>query len=249
MSKIIPTQEWLNLYESKQDILSSVSDFNEYFSLKEMFDKPLHKIEIGRLPFPTGELLVRDPLIYLQKNETPYLESIPNGNHPLTLLVVELEEDYFRYVATRLKTKDTKAIKHKEALLGNEDLVNFKEGEYFGFNVDAGLATIVDVSTKDAYCNFVENWIVKNPESNIYDNYFADQFKQNAIDNPKYQREAGDWINFKIPNTELYVPMIQTGFGDGIYPVYFGFDENNEICEVVTQFIDLELTFDDEEDE
>jgi hypothetical protein len=31
-------------------------------------------------------------------------------------------------------------------------------GEYFGFNVDAGLATIVDTETRDLYCSFVDQW-------------------------------------------------------------------------------------------
>ena len=30
------------------------------------------------------------------------------------------------------------------------------------------------------------------------------------------------WVNFKIPNSELSISMIQSGFGDGKYPVYFG---------------------------
>ncbi|QQO11384.1 DUF4241 domain-containing protein [Breznakiella homolactica] len=41
---------------------------------------------------------------------------------------------------------------HTEALKGNENLDELEEGEYFGFNVDAGLGTIVDVQTRDAFC-------------------------------------------------------------------------------------------------
>ncbi|WHT40922.1 DUF4241 domain-containing protein [Myroides sp. mNGS23_01] len=50
-----------------------------------------------------------------------------------------------------------------------------------------------------------------------------------------------------MPGTDLTIPMIQSGYGDGAYPVYFGYDENNEVCEIVVQFIDIELTFEDEE--
>ena len=54
--------------------------------------------------------------------------------------------------------------------------------------------------------------------------------------NPKFQREDGDWINFKIPNTDLSIPMIQSGFGDGQYPVYFGYDEKGNLCDIVLEF-------------
>ena len=42
--------------------------------------------------------------------------------------------------------------------------------------------------------------------------------------------------------------MIQSGFGDGQYPVYFGYDENNNVCEVVIEYFDLEQTFGQEEE-
>lgn len=53
-----------------------------------------------------------------------------------------------------------------------------------------------------------------------------------------------------MPGTEWHIPMFQSGFGDGVYPVYWGLDENGEICQLVIQFIDIELAYGDEgEDE
>ena len=112
-----------------------------------------------------------------------------------------------------------------------------EEDSYFGFSVDAGLATIVDVETKNAYCDFEEKWYQENPEKNIYDDFFTEIFAQNAIEHPLYQREGGDWINFKIPHTDLTIPMIQSGFGDGNYPVYFGYDKDHQLCDVVIEYI------------
>ena len=77
----------------------------------------------------------------------------------------------------------------------------------------------------------------QHPNGNIYDDYFDELFKLNAIAYPKFQRPGGDWINFKIPNTDLYVPMIQSGFGDGLYPVYWAFDEAGDICQIIIEFI------------
>ena len=69
--------------------------------------------------------------------------------------------------------------------------------------------------------------------------FFAEVFAKNAEENPNYQREGGDWINFKIPNSELSIPMIQSGFGDGRYPVYFGYDKNGKLCDLVVEYIYL----------
>ncbi|MGV0754517.1 DUF4241 domain-containing protein [Empedobacter brevis] len=244
-----PTTEWLKLYNEKKSNLQSQSDLNLYFSADEICGKRLFHLDLGNYSFPTGEILVRDPLVYLTKEENPYFISIPTGVFPITVLVVQFEEDHYRYVGFRLKTKDTKAVLYTEALLGNEELQDVEEGEYFGFSVDAGLATIVDVATRDAYAAFEQEWQKNHPDGNIYDDYFAALFSQSYQDKPDFQREGGDWIRFDIPNTNLSIPMIQSGFGDGVYPVYFGFDDHNEICEVVVQFIDIELTMEADEEE
>ena len=95
----------------------------------------------------------------------------------------------------------------------------------------------MDVETRDRYCDFEEEWYKSNPGGNIYDDFFAGEFKKSYETNPKFQREGGDWINFFIPNTNLSIPMIQSGFGDGEYPVYFGYDKDGKLCEVVIEYI------------
>ena len=113
--------------------------------------------------------------------------------------------------------------------------------------MDAGLGTILDKETLLAFDEFFMNWHKENPEGNIYDDYFADIFKKNYEENPKYQRDGGDWINWCVPGTNLYMPIFQSGFGDGTYPVYFGYDENDSICCLIIEFIDIKMAYEDEE--
>lgn len=84
---------------------------------------------------------------------------------------------------------------------------------------------------------------------NMYDDYFAELFAQNYKDNPTNQRDAGDWINWTVPNTNYQIPMFASGFGDGSYPVYFAYDDNGEVCGLYIQFIDIELALSEEGDE
>ena len=53
---------------------------------------------------------------------------------------------------------------------------------------------------------------------------------------------------FQNTGTDLSIPMIQTGFGDGVYPAYFGYDEKQNICELVVQYIAIEMAFGDEDE-
>ena len=231
------TKDWFEQYEKAKDILVSPIDYGELFNKKEVQGKKLFVLNMGEVNFPTGSILVRDPLVYLKRQEQPYMQKVHAGVFPIDTLVAEVGEDHYRYVATRVKFSDTKALIYRNALKGNENLSDVNENSFYGFYVDAGLATIADVETRDRYCDFEENWYKENPDGNIYDDFFAEEFKKSYKRNPNFQREEGDWINFNIPNTNLSIPMIQSGFGDGEYPVYFGYDKDGEVCEVVIEYI------------
>ncbi|MBF1361338.1 MAG: DUF4241 domain-containing protein [Mogibacterium diversum] len=207
--------------------------------MKEIQGKEIFILDMGEIEFPTGDILVRDPLVWLNRDEKAYLTSVPRGKYRIETLVVKLEEDHYRYALSRVRFTENVPKIYYEALKGDENLDDVDGDSIFGFNVDAGLATIVDIETRNAYCDFKDKWYTENPNKNIYDDFFAEVFAKNAEENPVYQREGGDWINFKIPNSELSIPMIQSGFGDGRYPVYFGYDENGKLCDLVLEYIYL----------
>lgn len=233
------TKEWLEKYESVKNLLTAHVNYAEVFGKSEIHGKKLFVLEMGEITFPTGEILVRDPLVWLKRSSKPYLTKLPTGKYKIETLVAEIEEEHYRYVLTRVKFSETKPVIYYEALKGDENLDGVDNESIFGFMVDAGLATIVDVETRDRYCDFVDSWYKENPDKNIYDDFFANEFRKSYLENPKFQREVGDWINFKIPNTDLSIPMIQTGFGDGLYPVYFGYDDKGNICDIVLEYIPI----------
>lgn len=239
MEKMQVSKKWMEKYQEIKPMMSPGVNYADCFKMKEIDGKELFVLDMGEVNFPSGEIIVRDPLVWLSRREMPYLQTVPVGKYRLETLVAKIEEDHFRYVATRVKFTDQDPVVYYEALSGDEDLDSFDEGSFYGFAVDAGLATVVDLETRDAYCDFEEAWYKKNPDKNIYDDFFAEVFRQSFIENPLYQRDGGDWINFKIPGTDLSIPMIQSGFGDGVYPVYFGYDKDNQLCDLVIEYINL----------
>lgn len=239
MKKLQPSKEWKTRYDEVKELLTSPVNYAECFEMKEIQGKEIFILDMGDISFPTGDILVRDPLVWLNRDEKAYLQSVPKGRFRIETLVVKLEEDHYRYALSRVKFRESLPVIYYEALKGDENLDDVDDDSIFGFNVDAGLATIVDVETRNAYCDFEDKWYAENPDKNIYDDFFAAIFAKSAEENPLYQRDGGDWINFKIPNSELSIPMIQSGFGDGRYPVYFGYDENGKLCDLVVEYIYL----------
>lgn len=246
-----PTKEWLSLWQQKREVLASQVNFNHYFSLTELAGKQLTVIDIGPCSIPSGQLFVRDPLCYLTQNDgQPYFQTAPVGTYRTEVCVIKRDEsdDCNRYAAVRLRFSDAEAVRFEEALVGNEQLQGLEAGEYFGFNVDAGLACICDKQVQQAYMAFEQSWRQENPGKNIYDDYFAALFTDSYKQHPQYQRSGGDWVNWKIPNSDYHLPFFQSGFGDGAYPVYWGYDAAGQICQIVVQFIDIELVYEIEDE-
>lgn len=246
------SKQWLTTWQEKRHLLASPVDLNEYFEKSEIAEKSVKCFSAGKASFPTGAILARDPLVYLaDEDNEPYMFNVPAGDYDVIVSAVEDDGRYF-YAAAKIDITDKKAVRYEEALVGIENLEDFKIGEYFGFNVDAGLGCLTDVKVAAAYKAFEDKNIEANPDFNIHDDCLGEVFAESAKKYPEFQREGGDYINWTIPGTDYNLVMVQSGFGDGAYPVYYGYDENEEIACVVMQFIDIELAFgennDDEED-
>ncbi|KAA2215465.1 DUF4241 domain-containing protein [Chryseobacterium sediminis] len=238
-------QSWMQKWEEVKNIMVCPTDLETYFTSNEILGKKMETMEVGNVSLPSGKVVVRDPLVSLNANQSPYFIQAPTGNFPVRIAVVKSEDWGDRYAVVKVEFTKEKPVVYREALVGIEELEGVAKDDYFGFAVDAGLGCIAD---KDVL-PFVDRFIDEMDVNNIYDDYFADLFLQSYKAYPKNQREAGDWINWTIPDTNYQIPMFASGFGDGTYPVYFAYDANEEICGLYIQFIDIELALSDEDED
>ncbi|MCT4595463.1 MAG: DUF4241 domain-containing protein [Anaeromicrobium sp.] len=247
------TKEWLSKWELKRKKLSSPVDYNEYYTSSNIAGREIDILSIGYCSIPSGEILVREPLCFsASTHEKPYFQTAPKGEFLVELCVVKpTKDDCARCATARIRFTGAEAVRFEEALIDYEDLDDLGEDDYYGFNVDAGLACICDKTVHRAYCDFYEKWHIEheNDEGNIYLDYFADLFEKSYKISPKYQCSDGDWINWKIPETDYHMPIFSSGFGDGTYPVYWGYDKDGVICQMIVEFIDIRLAYEEEEKE
>ena len=250
---MLPTKEWLEKYESVKETLACSVDLNTYFELPEIEGKSLTVMNIGPCTVPSGKLMVFDPLVYIGvQGNAPYYKTVPVGTYDTEVAVIKADgTDCNRYASVRLRFSENRPVKFYEALVGRENILEVEEDYFFGFPVDAGLGCICDAEVYKAFCEWSEKWNKEHPDGNHYDDYFEPLFAENYKKYPEYQREGGDWLNWQIPGTEYRVPIFQSGFGDGFYPVYWGVDSSGEICQIVIQFINIEFEYGeyDEDDE
>ena len=225
--------------------LNPDTDLNIYFDVDKY-----NLINIGDVVLDTGEIVVCDPLCCLGMGYNkipPLVQRVLIGKYPVTISVFDSKEYGIRYMASKLSFSNKMPVRFQLATKKGDNLVDLKEDEIFGFPVDAGLACFCDRHTEILYEEFYTDWHNKNPNKNHYDDYFSEIFEKSYREKPQYQRSGGDWINWYVPNTENNITMFNTGFGDGFYPCYWGYDEQSKICCLIIQFINPS-TFDEGEE-
>lgn len=202
-------------------------------------------LTVGTVDVPSGKVVVADPLDYLSGEHiiAPVLErEIPKGSYPAEVSICRHNEIGIRMCTTRLKIKETAAVRYE--LAKSEEATaaaHLKDVIMHGFPVDAGMMCFIDAEGAKKYAEFLDKWHRENPDGNHYNDYFAAFFAESDKKLPQFQREGGDFIEWANPDTGERMVQISSGFGDGFYQSFWGFDDGGDVCELIVPLVDPDL--------
>jgi hypothetical protein len=199
-------------------------DYNKYLNKKIIENTPIEIVDLGKLYLPSGEIVACDP--FVNPESKPFSRKVFPGIYNVKIYIAKTEKSGNRIAFAKLEFNNKKADKWVLATIDGDDISKLKKDEYLGFSVDAGVGSFFDYQSGIAYSKFLENFYNQNDSLNIYDDLLAKEFKKNAK-NPNDQKDIGDWLNFKIPNENLNIIMFHSGYGDGVYPTYWGLTNDN----------------------
>ena len=167
---------------------------------------------VGEVDFPTGQVIITDPLCYLHSEENRKIldRTIPIGKYEVELAILNSKTISKRVVGARLKIRNDKVLRYEQT--------QNKSSSFNGFGVDAGLASFCDATVAEEYTKFYSN-----------NDYFIKLL------------QGKQFIDWEIPGTNHKIAMFETGFGDGYYMSLYGLNEKDEVCELVIPFINPEL--------
>ena len=243
----MPATQWLNKYESIKDKLACKTDLDAHFTEKVIGNREVDVLDIGAVHFPSGTIFACDPLVELE-DTPPFIQTIPAGTYPVKICVVPSEKYGDRYACVKVEVSREKPVRHELGMVGNENLdAALGDDDYFGFGVDAGMGCIADIQTQAAFKTYWAKRLEEDPDIDPYNDLFCDLLEENAKATPKYQGDYGDWLNWTVPDTDCNLPIFASGWGDGYYPVYFGYDAKGEVCAVYVRFIDIEASYKEQE--
>ena len=242
-------KNWHEMYERNKNKFRCKVDLESYFTEKKIGETEVDILNIGEVNLPTGEILACDPLVELGEAKT-YIQKTPVGKFPVKICVVPSESYGDRYACVKVEFNKNKPAVYELAVTGNEkEMDEAGEDEFYGFGVDAGMGCVADKKSQDEYSKYWKKLEKEEEADNPYDDIFEELLEESFKKFPKYQRDCGDWADFIIPDTDLNIPVFASGWGDGYYPCYFGYDEKGELCGFYILFIDIEKEYSDEEEE
>ena len=241
----MPSKEWLEKYEAVKQALVCKNDLDAYFTEKKIGNAQVDTLDIGTVHFPTGTILACDPLVELGE-ALPFIQTVPAGTYPVTICVVPSETYGDRYACVKVAISNNKPVRYEMGMVGAENLdEELQEDEFFGFFVDAGMGCIADLKAQEAFKAYWEQREMEDESIDPYNDLFCDLLEENFQAHPQYQRDGGDWLNWTVPGTDCNIPIFASGWGDGVYPCYFGYDAEGNVCGMYIRFIDIEREMND----
>jgi Protein of unknown function (DUF4241) len=215
-------------------------DYSDFTDLKH--NKYYDRFLAGQLNIPTGQIVCTDPMY--RELGLPQSWRVPKGKYPV-YLYIGLEDDFAGRVAyAELEVKDEIPTYWELSLIPENLLADTFEKKMNGFYpVENGLSCFADFETYSLYDKEITEYHKADTSNNYYFDKLDKLFKQNR-NVPKSSR-GEDWLNYIFDGPDRNIIMFGSGYGDGFYPRYVGYDKEGNVVKFITDFIQLKSTNDE----
>jgi hypothetical protein len=197
----------------------SLIDFDKYFDNNKSYKNKNEVKLIGELNIFSNKIIACDPFYVSEKFTYPFKEFIPNGSYAVYLSYSTVKDWGKRVAFAKIKFNNNKTIRYRVAEFEVKD--KNSENEYW---VDSGMGCFTDYKTAKIFANDQDVYCKKNKNGN----YYADKLE-------KHFKDKDSWANYIVGENKNVI-IISSGFGDGSYTSYFGYDSNNKITCLITDF-------------
>jgi hypothetical protein len=172
---------------------------------------------IGDLILPTGQLVACDPFVL--PDSPSFNLTLPRGTFPLILSIAQIKTDQ-RVAFAIVQLSQAVPATWEMLTIGSQDISTLKEGELFGYGVDAGTGCFMDLSASRALAKRMSE------QQDFYETLMAEM--------DKTYKNTWSWLDVKFGEGNLIA--FSSGYGDGVYATYAGRDHDGHACVVVTDF-------------
>ena len=183
-------------------------------------ERGISRVSMGMLEVPTGRLITTDPLV--QPDRSPLTRTVPPGRYEVVLFKAE-----GRVAMASLIFADKPVASWELGLLEGQNQAALARDEFYGFPVDAGLGSFMDMEAAKLMAMRDEKEQL-NAAGGAYDYY-------SSVLAPE-MGELDFLFHKPIPTNRVNSAIFWSGWGDGYYPAIWGLDADNQPVKLVIDF-------------
>jgi hypothetical protein len=169
-------------------------------------------MDIGKINIESGYIIACDPIV--MKDAIPYTQKTPIGHFPVQLSMAKTINDE-RVAFCRILFSNKSVARWEIALQPGQKRIDLNDTTIYCYGVDAGTGIFIDERSNDVF---------KHKNQSDWENVFVKKAEENGYKGFIYDFEGHNLATFP------------TGYGDGCYATYIGFDDQNNICRLLTDF-------------
>lgn len=192
-------------------------------SLTPPGQKPIQfrRQDIGTLQLPTGRIVACDPLV--NPDAAAFTRSVAPGDYATSLVIARFDTGNERVALACLQFADRPVVRWEMALVGDQDPSTLGPDDYFGYGVDAGTGCFMDAAAAALLAPRIGA-----------DETCADAICE-AMD--AHYVHTHSWCDYR-PDTAQAANVLcfSSGLGDGMYPSFFGLDDQGVPVMLLTDF-------------
>lgn len=210
--------------------MTHIENIAKLFTKNFMESPLLETFDGGKINLPSGKLVACDPL--LTNDMLAFSTVFPKGEFSI-LVHKERESNCVAYV--EIVFSNSPVSKWKLATTGNQRIEELKGEEIYGYPVESGMGCFMDVETQAAL-DSLEQKIFQRKGADfmgLYEEFFHEHFFD--------ENGAIDQFAMLKPNDDFAgnILAFETGYGEGFYGSYIGFDAQGSPVKIVTEFIEI----------
>lgn len=188
---------------------------------------PFKVVEAGSLKLPSGRICAADPFVSLA-DAKPFKQTTPAGVFPVRLAVGDFPSGGVRVAFARVDFKGARVVHWSMAVIEGQDVATLKKDEIFGYGVDAGTGSFFDPVAGRAAADLLK------AEENAWEAWQT----EGEANGPKVIGPYSFLLN--LPLGEANAIMFHSGWGDGFYASWFGYDAEGNVAALVTDFATID---------
>lgn len=182
-------------------------------------------VPAGELVLPSGRIIATDPCYLTRLDDTPpFVRTVSPGPYPVWLALARKARDApwaERVACMVLQLSEGPAVQWELALRPGERLADLPPGHCYGHGVDSGNACFVDAAAVAALDPAMLGTLYLDGVVRAYER----------------ARWRTRFVSVPLPGAApVNLVACVSGYGDGYYPSWWGYDVAGGICALATDF-------------